>query len=79
MSGVAYWVLQRTIVADEGVDSALRRALGRDWKGKASLVLYVVGVALAFPAPSVAELLYAAVAVMWLIPDRRMERAIDGA
>jgi uncharacterized membrane protein len=60
MAGIAWWILQSALVAVNGRDSALARAIGSDVKGRASLALYALGVAL-----------------MWLIPDRRIERAID--
>jgi len=76
LAGVAYLVLQRAIVARQAGDSSLASELGRDRKGKLSLVLYVVGIGLAFVSPWLAATLYALVAAMWLIPDRRLERAL---
>ena len=76
LAGVAYLVLQRAIVARQDSDSSLASELGRDRKGKLSLVLYVVGIGLAFVSPWLAAALYALVAAMWLIPDRRLERAL---
>ncbi|WP_460556842.1 TMEM175 family protein [Hymenobacter daeguensis] len=76
MSGVAYFVLQNCIIAIEGPHSALSRAIGRDLKGKASPVLYVAGIAASFWQPWVAGGIYVAVALMWLIPDRRIERTL---
>jgi TMEM175 potassium channel family protein len=73
-AGTAYFILTRTLLAVHSVDSALARALGRDWKGKLSVVAYAVGVAAAFVAPWVALGIYVAVAVVWLVPDRRIER-----
>jgi hypothetical protein len=60
----------------EGPDSTLARALGRDLKGKGSVVIYAAGIALAFVEPWGAIALYVAVALMWLIPDRRIERTV---
>lgn len=77
MAAIAYFLLQQCILATEGPDGRLRRALGRDWKGKASPLIYVLGIALAFVAPLLAQLAYVAVALMWLIPDRRIERSLD--
>jgi len=77
LAGIAYYVLQQVIIASQGPDSALRSALGRDVKGKLSVVLFAVGVAVAFLSTWIALALYGAVAVMWLVPDRRLEPVID--
>ena len=77
MAAVAYYILTMTIIAKHGKDSVLARATGKDYKGKVSVGLYAVSVPLAFWAPLVALGIYAAVAVMWLIPDPRIERAIQ--
>jgi uncharacterized membrane protein len=74
LAALAYFVLVRTLIGRHGRDSQLARAVGRDVKGKASVALYVLAIVLAFPAPAVACGLYALVAVVWLIPDRRIER-----
>jgi uncharacterized membrane protein len=76
LAGVAYLVLQRAIVTRQAGDSSLASELGRDRKGKLSLILYVVGIGLAFVSPWLAAALYALVAAMWLVPDRRLERAL---
>ena len=76
-AAVAYALLARALVAAGGADSRLGRALGRDFKGKLSIAVYAVGIPLAFAAPWVAQLLYLSVALIWLIPDRRMVRVID--
>lgn len=77
-SGLAYAVLQITIIAEEGQRSALAQAVGRDAKGKVSLLLYAVAIPLAFVMPLAAVALYVAVALVWLIPDPRIEkRAIE--
>ena len=73
LAAVAYYVLQLVIFRVEG-GSGLRQALGRDLKGKVSPFLYLSGIALAFVGPWLAELLFATVAVIWLVPDRRVER-----
>ncbi len=73
-SSVAYFVLQRAIIADQGDDSPIRRAVRRDYKGKVSPVLYAAAVPLAFVTPWISLSLYIAVAVMWIIPDRRIAR-----
>jgi uncharacterized membrane protein len=74
--GAAYFILQGRIIAAQGEGSVLKRAVGRDFKGKAALLIYVVAIGLAFVAPAAAGALYAAVALMWLVPDRRVERAL---
>jgi TMEM175 potassium channel family protein len=76
LAGLAYFILTRTLIAHHGRDSALATALGRDFKGKASLVCYAVAIPLAFVNSWVAGVLYVLVAVMWLIPDRRLEKAL---
>jgi len=79
MAAVAYWILQQTIIARHGGESLLAKAVGRDLKGKLSPVLYVIAIFSAFIAPWVAGALYVLVAVLWLVPDRRIERALaDG-
>ena len=72
-SAIAYTILQQRIIAVEGPRSRLASAVGDDRKGKLSLALYVVGIALAWVHPLIADLVYAAVALMWLVPDRRIE------
>jgi uncharacterized membrane protein len=78
MAAVAYWMLQQALISAEGAGSVLRRAIGSDWKGKLSPVLYLAGIALTFWRPWAAQLLYVLVALLWLIPDRRIEGAISG-
>ena len=77
MASIAYYVLARSIVRCEGPRSRVAEALGRDVKGKISTAIYVVAVALAFVHPRIAEALYATVAVMWLVPDRRIEARVE--
>lgn len=76
MAAIAYFVLQQLIIAAQGPDSLLKRAIGGDWKGKASPILYVVALAVAPVAHPVSMALYVLVALIWLIPDRRIERAL---
>ncbi len=76
MPALAWFVMERTIIAREGGDSALAHALGRDVKGKISPVLYLAGVGSAFLDTRLADALYVLVALMWLVPDRRIERVI---
>lgn len=76
MAAIAYWILQSTILRAQGGDSSLRLALGGDFKGKVSPLLYLVAIVCAFHVPEISEALYALVALMWLIPDRRIERML---
>ena len=76
MAALAYWILVRAIVAVEGADSVLARVIGRDIKGNLSVVLYAVAVPLAFLNQWIAQALYVTVALMWLVPDRRIERIL---
>ena len=78
-AAIAYWILQQTIIAAQGSESPLKVAIGSDWKGKLSPVLYLLGIASTLHWPWVAQALYVAVALMWLVPDRRIERALHGA
>ena len=79
-AGAAYFLLQRMIIRSQGPDSKLAVAIGRDVKGNLSVVLFLVGIVLALVLPSTwaALAVYLAVAVMWLIPDRRLEPVIGG-
>ncbi|MBA2303812.1 MAG: DUF1211 domain-containing protein [Acidobacteria bacterium] len=74
LAAIAYTVLQYTIIAVEGRESLLAAAVGRDRKGKLSLVLYVIAIPAALIWPWIAGALYAGVAILWLVPDRRIER-----
>ncbi len=76
MPAIAYYLLQRAILRREGQASTLAKALGRDIKGKISPFLYLAAIVLAFVNPLIAGVIYVSVAVMWLIPDRRIERAL---
>jgi uncharacterized membrane protein len=76
LAGVAYYILQQAIIAAQGKGSVLKKALGRDWKGKLSLVAYATAIPAAFVWPAVAWSIYAGVALVWLVPDRRIERAL---
>ena len=78
-ASLAYWLLQKTILKMQGADSLLGAALGRDVKGKLSPALYALAIALAFASPLLSALLYIAVALMWLVPDRRIEDTVAGA
>jgi uncharacterized membrane protein len=76
MPGVAWLVMQRVIISQQGPGSALKRVLGRDIKGRISMLLYLAGIALAFVNKAAAGAMYVAVTLIWLIPDRRVENAI---
>ena len=76
MAALAYWVLLRAMLKLQGKDSLLARAVGHDLKGTLSPVIYLIAIAAAFWQQWVAGLLYVAVALIWLVPDRRMERVL---
>jgi uncharacterized membrane protein len=77
MAGLAYWLLSRAIIQADGPDSLLAKAIGRDWKGSVSVVLYLLAIPLTFLHEWIAEAIYVGVALLWLIPDRRIERALQ--
>jgi uncharacterized membrane protein len=79
MAGIAYLILQRQILRTEGPESVLAAALGRDIKGKISPLLCALAIGAAFVRPGVALVLYLLVVLMWLVPDRRIERALSQA
>jgi uncharacterized membrane protein len=79
MAAIAYWILQQLLIASQGPDSILKRAVGGDWKGKLSPVLYAVAIPLAFWWRWVSLGLYVVVALIWLIPDRRIEKVLRDA
>jgi uncharacterized membrane protein len=76
MAAIAYYLLQRAIIAQQGPGSLLASAIGSDWKGKLSPVLCLVAMLLAFASPWMANGLYALLALIWLVPDRRIERVL---
>jgi uncharacterized membrane protein len=76
MPAIAYYLLQLAIIHRQGAHSVLASALGRDLKGKISPILYVAGIVLAFVSPWLSIAIYVLVAVMWLVPDKRIERAL---
>ena len=77
LAAIAYYILQTLIVAEAGgAESSLAVAIGKDWKGKLSPLLYLLGVATSFFAPKLAGGIYILVALMWLVPDRRLEKAL---
>jgi uncharacterized membrane protein len=77
MAGIAYYILARALVRYHGRESPLARALGRDFKGRISIVIYAVAIALSFVNQWAAVALYVLVAVMWLVPDRRIEKTLN--
>ncbi len=77
MAAIAYYILQRTIIARQGRDSLLAAAIGKDRKGKLSPALYLIAIPLAFVNPWISSGLYVFVALMWLVPDRRIERVLS--
>jgi uncharacterized membrane protein len=79
LAAIAYWILQRAIIASQGGDSLLAKAVGRDVKGKLSPLLYALAIPAAFFDQRIAGGLYVLVALMWLVPDRRIERVLGEA
>jgi uncharacterized membrane protein len=77
LAAIAYFILQRVILAEQGPNSKLAAAIGRDFKGKLSPLLYACAMAAAFFRPWIAGGIYVLVALMWLIPDRRIARVLD--
>jgi len=76
LAGIAYYILERQIIAAQGKNSRLAVAVGSDWKGRISPALYAVGIPLAFVSPWISTALYVAVALLWLVPDSRIEREL---
>ena len=76
MAGSAYWILERAIIAEQGDHSLLKVAIGRDFKGKLSVLFYAISIPSAFFHQWIAGAMYIGVAFMWLIPDRRIERVM---
>jgi len=74
MAAVGYWVLARSLVAAEGEKSLLHKAVGKDYKGAISVLVYAIAIPLAFVRPWISQLIFVAVALAWLVPDRRIER-----
>ena len=79
LAAVAYWLLQLTLLRHEGAGSLLANAVGKDWKGKLSPLVYVVAIATTAIHPWIAFALYVCVALLWLVPDRRIERVVKHA
>jgi uncharacterized membrane protein len=79
MSALAYYILQYNILKHEGEGSLLAKAIGNDFKGKISPVLYLIALPLSFYAPSLACFIYLLVALIWILPDRRIESALKSS
>ena len=79
LAAIAYYILQQLIIASQGSHSILKRAVGGDWKGKVSPILYAVAIPLAFWQQWMSLAIYVIVALIWLIPDRRIEKALRSA
>jgi uncharacterized membrane protein len=77
MAAIAYFLLEQLIIVSQGHDSLLKRALGRDLKGKLSPALYLSAIVAAFWSPLVSQCIYLLVALLWMIPDRRIERVVS--
>ena len=77
MAGMAYYLLEQAIISAQGQDSILKKAVGRDWKGKLSPVLCLVATFVALGSPLIAEAIFVSVAMIWLIPDRRIENFLS--
>jgi uncharacterized membrane protein len=75
-AAIAYWLLQQRIISAQGPESLLRRAVGSDWKGKISPVLYACGIAATLFNAQLAQAIYVSVALLWLVPGRRIERRL---
>ena len=78
MAALAYGILQWTIIRAAGSESSLARAIGSDWKGRISPVIYAVAIVASYKAPWISQALYVVAAAIWLVPDRRIEHILDG-
>jgi uncharacterized membrane protein len=77
MAAIAYWLLQNQIICSQGEQSVLKKAVGNDWKGKLSPVVYISAITLSFWTPTASLALYVLVALFWLIPDKRIESFVE--
>ena len=77
LAGIAYYILERTIIAGEGPDSTLAEAVGQETKGLVSVILYGLAIPLAFAHQAISDAIYVTVALMWLVPDRRIETKVN--
>ena len=76
MAALAYYLLQQAIIRSQGPDSILKKAVGRDWKGRLSPVLYITAIVATLLSPWISEGIFVAAALIWLIPDRRIEKVL---
>ena len=76
MAAIAYYLLEQVIIRAQGQDSILKQAVGREWKGRVSLLFSLVGIAVALRLPRIADAVFVAAALIWLIPDRRIEKRL---
>ncbi len=76
MAGIAYWILSSAIIHEDGADSLLAKAIGKDYKGKLSVVFYASALPLSFVNQWIAQAIFILVALMWLVPDKRIERVL---
>jgi uncharacterized membrane protein len=76
-ASIAYWILVNVIIAQQGPHSKLHEAIGSDYKGKISILIYAVAAGVAFVQQWISDVLYVVVALMWLVPDRRIERTLE--
>jgi uncharacterized membrane protein len=79
MAAIAYWILQQLIIASQGADSLLKKAIGRDWKGKLSPIVYLLAILAAFWMQWIAQGLFVLIALIWLAPDRRIEHVLNSS
>lgn len=77
MTSFAYWMLQHRIIVSQGEQSRLKYAVGSDWKGRLSMLFYLLGTLLSFASQWLALAIYIAIAILWLIPDQRIERSLN--
>ena len=77
MSGISYLILQRSIIASDGDNSALKRAIGNDWKGKVTSLLILLGVIFSFLQAGLSLIIYVLITIIWMIPDRRIEKVLS--
>lgn len=77
MASLAYWILEYRIIVSQGEQSRLKYAVGHDWKGRLSMLSYLLGVVLSFISPWLSLVIYIVIAMLWLIPDQRIERSLE--
>jgi len=77
LAAIAYWILQNAIIASQGKNSLLAKAVGKNFKGKLSTLLYAIAIPVSYYEQTISECIYVFVALIWLVPDRRIERVLD--